>query len=103
MKRLPLPAPTARDHAVRFSRDVLKPSDANTPVTALHPAYLEWCQSIDQAPFPTREIGLELVELFKRAGIEIVDVDDTRVCRAKLKLIIEISSSLPGSLRPCSR
>ena len=78
---LPLPAPTARDHAIRFSRDVLTPSDVNTPVAKLHPAYLGWCWSNDP-----REIGLELVGLFDRSGIEIVDVDGTRyLARARIK------------------
>jgi hypothetical protein len=81
-----LPASTARDHAIRFSRDVLTPSDANTPVAKLHPAYLRWCRSNDQTLFPTREIGLELVGLFDRSGIEIVDVDGTKcLARARIK------------------
>ena len=81
-----LPAPSARDHAVRFSRDVLTPSDANTPVATLYPAYLGWCRSNDQTPFPTREIGLELVSLFDRSGIEIVNVDGTKcLARARIK------------------
>jgi len=76
--RLPLPAPSARDHAVRFSRDVLMPSDDDTLVATLHPAYLAWCQSNKQPPFPAREIGLELVDLFQRTGIEIVDIEGAK-------------------------
>jgi hypothetical protein len=84
--RTPLPAPTARDHAVRFSRDVLTPADADTRVADLQPAYLDWCQCTNRVPFPTREIGLELADLFKRAGVENVDVGGTKyVSQAKIK------------------
>lgn len=84
--RTMLPAPTARDQAARFAREVLTPADANTPVADLHPAYLEWCEHRGVEPFAKREIGTELAELFQRTGLEIVDIDGRRfVARAKLK------------------
>lgn len=89
-----LAAPTARDHAVRFSRDVLTPADADTPVAQLHSAYLEWCRSGDHEPFPTREIGAELAALFRRTGVEIIDVDGTRyIAGARIKLAAQLRHS----------
>ena len=82
----PLPVSSARDHAVRFARDVVTPADANTPVADLQPAYLDWCRATDTTPFPTREIGLELANLFNRAGVEIIDIGGMKyVSRAKIK------------------
>jgi len=80
-----LPAPTARDHAVRFCREMLSPAEIDTPVLELHPAYLAWCQLNNQTPHPLREIGYELAELFKRAGLEVVDVAGAKfISRAKI-------------------
>lgn len=85
--RLPFPTPTARDHAFRFARDVLEPAEGvDTPIANLHPAYVSWCSSTGQSPFPVRTIAGELADLFKRTGIEIVDVAGTKVVAgAKLK------------------
>ncbi|WP_045836444.1 hypothetical protein [Hyphomicrobium sp. 99] len=83
--RLPFPAPTAKEHAFRFARDVLEPADIDTPVVKLHGAYVEWCSAVGQEPFPVRTIGLELAELFKRTGIEIVEIAGTRfIAKARL-------------------
>jgi hypothetical protein len=71
-------APSAMDHAIRFSGEVLTPSDVDTPVAKLHPAYLAWCRSRGQTPFSPREIGYELVNLFNRAGVEIIETDGTK-------------------------
>lgn len=74
-----LPAPSAQYHAVRFSREMLSPSQHDTPVSALRPAYVGWCTSKGYAPFPTLEIGRELAKLFARVGIEVVDADGTKL------------------------
>lgn len=71
-------APNAKDHAQRFSRDTLTPADVDTPVVKLLSAYLDWCRALGEEPCGTRDIGTELAELFKRTGIEIVDVGGTR-------------------------
>lgn len=71
-------APSARDHAQRFSRDTLTPANVDTPVVKLLSAYLDWCRALGEEPCGTREIGTELAELFKRTGVEIVDVGGTR-------------------------
>ncbi|WP_423415561.1 hypothetical protein RLW55_03260 [Hyphomicrobium sp. B1] len=85
--RLPFPTPTARDHAFRFARDVLEPANGiDTPIANLHPAYMAWCSSAGQCPFPVRTIAGELADLFKRTGLEIVDVAGTKVVAgAKLR------------------
>lgn len=75
----------AKDHAQRFSRTMLSPADVDTPVVKLHSAYLDWCRALGEEPCGTREIGTELAALFRRTGVEIVDVEGTRcVSRARV-------------------
>lgn len=68
-------APTAHVHAARFGRDMLVPAEATTPVVNLYGAYLDWCAVREYHPLPTREIGSAMSELFKRAGLEIENID----------------------------
>ncbi|MBS0240345.1 MAG: hypothetical protein JSR89_18185 [Proteobacteria bacterium] len=80
-------ATTAREHALRFCLDALAPARANTPVTRLYSAYHAWCAARGEAPYATLEIGTELVSLFERTGIEIIEVDGTRlIAGARLRL-----------------
>ncbi|MFA5956134.1 hypothetical protein [Hyphomicrobium sp.] len=78
--------PTAREHALHFSRDVLAPAATDTPLAKLHSAYHNWCEALGEEPYAAREIGAEMAALFERTGIEVIEVDGTRfVSRARIK------------------
>lgn len=77
---------SAHDHAVRFSREMLAPAEFDTPVSALHQAYLRWCLSKTEIPYSLREIGRELANLFARLEIEIIEIAGTKfVARVEIK------------------
>lgn len=83
---LALPAPTPRDHAARFGLDMLAPAAVSTPVVKLHSAYRDWCRTNGHEPFPAREIGPAMLQLFERSGLAIEQVEGVpHLAGARLK------------------
>ncbi len=65
---------TPRDHAAKFGKEMLEPADVNTPISKLYSAYQSWCARKGMDPFPAREIGAALIELFGRTGLEVAEI-----------------------------
>jgi hypothetical protein len=65
-----------KKHAAQFAVERLYPTEEDgSELSAIHCAYLEWCETKGIDPFPAAQIGLLLAELFDGAGLSILERD----------------------------
>jgi len=69
------PAPaieSPREHAARFAIECFAPAEGRVAsLDDIRARYLDWCQSQSVAALTDAQLGRELAELFRRAGLEI--------------------------------